>query len=169
MRTLLEAIKLYPFDSNGSSLATIYLHTLDMLTTAAQDSYPYHIPNLISNDELYGSDPKFIKEINIICSQVVELILVELKTLGDAQQLQTQSQLSLELFCRIAFNANLCVEKTLLLANNLWSLAMKNRSLVNEKLPGQILIKVERLKGKTLNQDLRHALEKLTSKMKMKM
>lgn len=140
-----------------------------MLTISAQDSYPYHIPNLISNDELYGSDPKFIAEINVICSQIVELILVELKALGDTQQLRAQSALSLDLFLRVVLNSNVSVEKVQQLAINLWNLAMKNKTLVDDKLPGKILMKIESYKGTALNHDLRHALEKVTSKMKMKM
>lgn len=140
-----------------------------MLTTAAQDSYPYHIPNLISNDELYGSDPKFLSEINMICSQIVELILIELKSLGDSQQQKAQSLLSLDLFVRVAFSANVSVDKVFQLAINLWNLAMKNKGQLDDKLPGKILMKIERHKGTTSNQDLRHALEKITAKMKMKM
>lgn len=140
-----------------------------MLTTAAQDSYPYHIPNLISNDELYGSDPKFLTEINIICSQIVDLILVELKSLGDSQQLKSQSLLSLDLFLRVMFSADVSVDKVQQLAINLWNLAMKNKNQVDDKLPGKILMKIESHKGMTSNQDVRHSLEKITAKMKMKM
>lgn len=140
-----------------------------MLTTSAQDSYPYHIPYLISNDELYGSDPKFLSEINLICSQIAELILIELKLLGDAQQWKAQSSLSLELFVRVAFNANVSVDKVQQLAINLWNLAMKNKTMLDDKLPGKILMKIERHKGTTTNQELRHALEKISAKMKMKM
>lgn len=169
VRVLLDAIKQYTFTANSTALTTIYLQALDMLTAAAQDSYPYHIPNVISNDELYGSDPKFINEINVICSQIVELILIELKTLGDAQQQRTQSLLSLDLFLRVVLNANVAIDKVQQLAINLWILAMKNKNLVDDKWPGRILMKIENYKGRTADQDLRHALEKITSKMKMKM
>lgn len=169
LRLLLEVIKQYPFNANGASLTNIYIQTLDMLTISAQDSYPYHIPNLISNDELYGSDPKFIAEINVICSQIIELILIELKTLGDSQQLRAQCSLSLELFLRVVLNSNVSVEKVQQLAINLWNLAMKNKTLLDDKLPGKILMKIEAYKGTTSNHDLRHALEKVTSKMKIKM
>lgn len=169
LRTLLEAIKQYPFMANSSVLTTIYLQMLDMLTVAAQESYPYHIPNVISNDELYGSDPKFINEINVICSQIVEFILIELKALGDTQQFRAQSLMSLDLFLRVVFDANVAIDKVQQLAINLWNLAMKNKGLIDDKWPGRILMQIETYKGKTTNQDLRHSLEKITSKMKIKM
>lgn len=155
--------------ANSSVLTTIYLQMLDMLTVAAQESYPYHIPNVISNDELYGSDPKFINEINVICSQIVEFILIELKALGDTQQFRAQSLMSLDLFLRVVFDANVAIDKVQQLAINLWNLAMKNKGLIDDKWPGRILMQIETYKGKTTNQDLRHSLEKITSKMKIKM
>lgn len=140
-----------------------------MLTTAAQENYPYHIQSLISNDDLYGSDPKFIAEVNSMCSQMVDMILIQLKLLGDSNQFRSQSTLAIELFLKIVLNANVAIHKMFLLCVNLWNLAMKNRSILDAKLPGKILMKVERYKGQTMNHELRHALEQLTTKMKMKM
>ncbi|KAJ6635685.1 VPS35 endosomal protein sorting factor-like [Pseudolycoriella hygida] len=166
LRTLLDVIKRYPFDPNSASLSSIYMAIIDMLTTAAQDTYPYHIPNVVSNDELYGSDSKFIAEIDTLCSQCVDLMLVQLKLLGD--NLRLQSNLALELFVKIVYKADVCREKMFALAANLWNLAMKNKSSLDPKLPGKILMRVERFKGKTMDHK-RHALEELTTKMKLKM
>lgn len=126
---------MYSFDANNTSLAIILLHVLDMLTVCAQDVYPYHIPNLVSNDELYGSDPKFIAEINSMCSQVVDQILVQLKSLGDGQQFRSQATIAIELFVKIVCTADVSKEKMFTLAGNLWNLAMKNRSALDAKLP----------------------------------
>lgn len=134
-RSLLDVIKVYPFDVNNTSLAIILLHVLDMLTVSAQDVYPYHIPNVISNDELYGSDPKFIAEINAMCSQIVDQMLVQLKSLGDAQQFRSQASLAIELFVKIVCTADVSKEKMFTLAGNLWNLAMKNRGTLDAKLP----------------------------------
>ncbi|KAG4070610.1 hypothetical protein HA402_013530 [Bradysia odoriphaga] len=168
LRTVLDVIKRYPFDPNNTSLPLVYLAVIDLLTTAAQESYPYHIPNVVSNDQLYGSDTKFIAEIDALCSQCVDLMLVQLKQLGDSGNLRLQSNLALDLFGKIVYKADVSKEKMFALAGNLWSLAMKNRSTLDPKLPGKILMRVERLKGKTMDHQ-RHALENLTTKMKLKM
>lgn len=104
-------VKRYPFDPNNTSLSLVYLAIIDMLTTAAQESYPYHIPNVVSNDELYGSDSKFIAEIDTLCSQCVDLMLFQLKLLGDNGHLRLQSNLALELFvngCKVNFTVLYC-------------------------------------------------------------
>lgn len=140
-----------------------------MLTVAVRETYPYHVSNLVSNDELYGSDPKFIAEINVLCTQVVDLILLHLKHLGENNQLVEQCTLSLELFERIVFNSNISKDKMFPLSINLWNLAMKNAKLFDKKLPGMILLKVERYKRTIINDELRNALEELTIRMKNKM
>ena len=45
------------------------------------DYYFYFLVD--SNDALYGGDPKFIAEINKICSTLIDEILAHLKHLGD--------------------------------------------------------------------------------------
>lgn len=134
-RCLLDAIKSYPFDPINISLASVYLHVLDQLNVTAQDTYPYHIAGVVSNDELYGSDPKFIAEINALCGHVVDQLLVQLKVLGDGQQNRSQATLAVDLFVRVVCSADIGKEKMYQLAGNLWSLAMKNRSSLDPKLP----------------------------------
>lgn len=135
LRNLLDAIKRYPFDPNNISLPLVYLAIIDMLTTAAQETYPYHIPNVVSNDELYGSDSKFLVEVDTLCSQCVDLMLIQLKVLGDNGHLRLQSNLALDLFSKIVYKADVSREKMFALAGNLWSLAMKNKSTLDPKLP----------------------------------
>ena len=43
-----------------------------------------------SNDTLYGSDPKFIAEINKMCSVLLDEILAHLKYLNTSEQFQKQ-------------------------------------------------------------------------------
>ncbi|CAD6991980.1 unnamed protein product [Ceratitis capitata] len=68
LRLLLAAVTKFPFD------------------VIAQDRQP-----LVSNDELYGHDPKFIAEVNNICVQVIDEILLQLKILGSEHQQRTQA------------------------------------------------------------------------------
>lgn len=168
VRTLLDNVTQIPFEPESSCPTRLLLLILEMLLTTAHDTYPYHIPNVISNDELYGSDPKFIDEVHSMCSDVVELILVQLKTLGNTNQ-RAQCQFALELFLKLALNANVASDKTFTFTLNLWNLAMKNRKLIDAKIPGKFLIKIENITKRTDDPQMRHAFQELMTKMKVKM
>lgn len=135
VHTLLDLMSRVSWDNYGAGAAYVYLNALEMLTAAAQDVYPYHIAGVISNDELYGSDPKFLGEIDSLCSHVGERLLVQLKVLGDAQQIRSQATLAIEVFLKIVFAADVGKEKMFDLAGNLWSLAMKHRNSLDPKYP----------------------------------
>lgn len=45
--------------------------------------YFSNVYSVDSNDALYGSDPKFIAEVNKICSTLIDEILAHLKYLGE--------------------------------------------------------------------------------------
>lgn len=132
LRLLMDQIKQYPFET-GITLSLISLGILDFLSVIAQEVYPYHIQNLISNDQLYGSDPKFINEINNICSQVVDDVLAQLKKYGEQNQMKAQCSIALELFSRVAVTADLQDDKLFMLAGNLWNLIIKNRGAVDQR------------------------------------
>jgi hypothetical protein len=89
---------------------------------------------VVSNDDLYGSDPKFINEINSLCSQITDLVLIQLKYFGVTHQLRLQGVLTLDLFIRVISSADLQSEKTFTLAINLWNLAVKNRQSMDSKV-----------------------------------
>ncbi|XP_036228602.2 VPS35 endosomal protein sorting factor-like isoform X1 [Bactrocera oleae] len=134
LRLLLSEVTKFPFDAQSSGLVIVYLHALDMLYVQSLEEFPYHIPCVVSNDELYGHDQKYLTEVNNICVQVIDDILVQLKILGSKRQLRTQATLALELFLRIVRYANLSREKTFQLAVNLWLLAVKAESHIDVKL-----------------------------------
>lgn len=168
IRTLQDTVTQLPFEPENSCSTRIYLLILEILLTATHDKYPYHIPTVISNDELYGSDPKFIDEVHLMCSSVVELILVQLKVLGNNNQ-RAQCQFALELFLKLALNGNIGSEKTFAFTLNLWNLAMKNRKLIDAKIPGKFLIKIEYISKRMDDPQMQHAFEELLAKMKVKM
>ena len=78
-----------------------------------------------SNDKLYGSDKKFIGEVNKICSKVLEEIVSHLKYLGSIDQIDKQSALALELFSRLIMRADLRNPALATMAVNLWNLSQK--------------------------------------------
>ncbi|XP_058453184.1 VPS35 endosomal protein sorting factor-like isoform X2 [Malaya genurostris] len=166
LRLLLEVIKKYPFDANSNTLATVYLHVLDFLSVAAQDVYPYHIVNVISNDELYGSDPKFLAEVNSLSCEVCDQVLQILKQLLESNNIRQQSQLALELFLKIITGADLSVDRMFTLSFNLWNLAAKNRNTLDAKQLQKILSYTEHLAEVTQQKSQKHCLQTLLEKMK---
>lgn len=136
VRKLLQCVERVRWDGVGCGQAqAVYLGALDMLAAAAQDTYPYHIVGVVSNDELYGAGAKFLAEVDALGSLVAEKLLGQLRELGEAQQQRAQAQLAMEMFGRCVFGGDVAREKVATLATNLWSLAMKNRVALDGKLP----------------------------------
>lgn len=96
---------------------------LDLLSTMAQETFPYHVDKVDSNDSLYGSDPKFIAEVNKMCTVVLGQILAQLKQIGAGRK---QSQLALETVVRLALRTDLNESAMQTLILNLWQLCVKN-------------------------------------------
>ncbi|XP_013110516.2 VPS35 endosomal protein sorting factor-like [Stomoxys calcitrans] len=142
LRLLLDVMQNYEFVMD-SLPAVVYLNALDMLYVQSLDAFPYHIPGVVSNDELYGHDPKFLGEVNNLCSFVVEEILRRLSQLGSAQQYKLQATLSLELLLRIVRYADLAKDQIFLLAVNLGLLAMKHEAYLEPKYIPRILRTLE--------------------------
>ncbi|KAH8281161.1 hypothetical protein KR054_012542, partial [Drosophila jambulina] len=143
LRLLLDVVGRHEFKPDSTAPSIIYLHCLDMLYVQSLEKFPYHIRGVVSNDDLYGHDPKFLAEVNNMCSQVVDAILQHLKSLGVAQQQRSQAELSLELFLKIVRYADLEKESIAQLAVNLWLLANKSQAQLNVKTLPQTLRSVE--------------------------
>ncbi|KQS39467.1 uncharacterized protein Dere_GG12848, isoform B [Drosophila erecta] len=143
LRLLLEVVGRHKFKADSSAPSIIYLHSLDMLYVQSLERFPYHIKGVVSNDDLYGHDPKFLQEVNNMCAQVVDAILLQLKSLGVAQQQRSQAEVALELFLRIVRYADLERESIAQLAVNLWLLANKAQSQLDVKTLPQTLRSVE--------------------------
>lgn len=86
-----------------------------------------------SNDKLYGSDQKFISEVNKICSKMVEEILSHLKYLGSIDQFEKQAALALELFNCFVIRADLRNPLLAHMAVNLWNLSQR-RGFIDSKV-----------------------------------
>ncbi|XP_064550979.1 VPS35 endosomal protein sorting factor-like [Drosophila montana] len=143
LRLLLDIVGRRSFKTYSTAPAIIYLHVLDMLYVQSLDQFPYHIEGVVSNDALYGHDPKFLVEVNNLCAQVVDCILLQLKSLGAAHQQRTQAQLAMELFMRIVRYADLEREPLCQLAVKLWLLANKAQAQLDSETIPQMLCSVE--------------------------
>lgn len=103
----------------------IFLNVIDTLCYLAQDTYPYQIQNVISNNQLYGNDVKFVNEIDELASNILNELL---KIIKETKQEKLQSQIALELFERIVTKADLCEDKIFSLAINLWNLSCSDHN-----------------------------------------
>ncbi|XP_014223082.1 UPF0505 protein C16orf62 homolog [Trichogramma pretiosum] len=119
IRGLLNVVQRY-FDDNSTYKSHLYLKVLDLLSISTRDVYPYHINKVDSNDKLYGSDEKFINEINKISSKVLEELLNHLGYLSASDQTDKHSILAHDIFVCIILRADLTKPWLLDLAINLW-------------------------------------------------
>ncbi|XP_076674334.1 VPS35 endosomal protein-sorting factor-like isoform X1 [Andrena cerasifolii] len=125
MRGLLNAVQRC-FEDNTLTKSYLYMRVLDLLSVVTQENYPYHIDKVDSNDKLYGSDKKFISEVNKICTKIVEEILSHLKYLGSTDQFEKQAILALELFNCFVIRADLRDPPLAHMAVNLWNLSQRH-------------------------------------------
>lgn len=167
LRLLLEKIKEFEYDPMLPGQATLYLNVIDTLCWFAQDTYPYHLQNVVSNDQLYGADPKFINEINDIATGIVEELLVMLKSLSE--KIKLQSFIAFEIFERVATKADLRDDKILQLALNLWNLTLKNRHAMEPKAHLKMLQHLEFVQASTRNQNYRNRMDELITRIKSKL
>ncbi|XP_072416314.1 VPS35 endosomal protein-sorting factor-like [Chiloscyllium punctatum] len=126
VRGLLNVIQDYIWEDHSDSKVRIYINVLHLLAAASQETYLYHVEKVDSNDNLYGSDPKFLAEINKLAETLIGQILDHLKTLGKDETLKRQSALALSLFNSILTHGDLQNHKLNQLTINLWNLAQKH-------------------------------------------
>ncbi|CAD1481043.1 unnamed protein product, partial [Heterotrigona itama] len=131
-RGLLNAVQRC-FEENTSTKTHLYLRVLDLLSTIVQESYPYHVEKVDSNDKLYGSDRKFVSEVDKISSRIVEEILSHLRYLGSTDQSEKQAALALELFDCFVVRADLRDPRLARVAVNLWNLSVR-RGFVDSRV-----------------------------------
>lgn len=126
VRGLLNIIQDYIWEDQTDTKVRIYINVLHLLAAASQETYLYHVDKVDSNDNLYGSDPKFLSEINKLAETLIGQILDHLKTLGKEETLKRQSALSLSLFNSILIHGDLQNNKLHQLTINLCNLAQKH-------------------------------------------
>ncbi|XP_078273677.1 VPS35 endosomal protein-sorting factor-like isoform X3 [Rhinoraja longicauda] len=126
VRGLLNVIQDYIWEDHADTKVRIYINVLHLLAAASQETYLYHVDKVDSNDNLYGSDPKFLSEINKLAETLIGQILDHLKTLGKEETLKRQSTLSLSLFNSILIHGDLRNNKLHQLTINLYNLAQKH-------------------------------------------
>ncbi|CAH1102339.1 unnamed protein product [Psylliodes chrysocephalus] len=157
LKSLLNVIRQLEWNKLNCNLAILYISVLDLLSSLAKEEYPYHVDKVESNDALYGSDPKFINEVNNMCSIIIREILTLLQDLG---QCRRQSHIATELFVKIVTRSDLSVKSTNTLAINLWHLSMKN-GYADKSYMIRIKNHLKRRSEATRNLHLQYVVDKL--------
>jgi hypothetical protein len=167
LRQLIELLKEIEYDANQSTRSIIQLGLIDMLCCCAQEIYPYQLQNVISNDQLYGSDLKFINEINEIATGVLEELLQILQRMSERPKFQCQT--ALDLFERVALKADLCDDKLFELAVKLWNLSMKNRHAIDSRSHHKVFNHLQAVRGTIKNRSSCQRMDELLNRMKSKL
>ncbi|XP_066519962.1 VPS35 endosomal protein-sorting factor-like [Hoplias malabaricus] len=126
VRGLLNMVQDYTWEDNSDAKVRVYISALPLLAAMSQETYLYTIPNVDSNETLYGGDPKFVAEISRLCETLIGQVLDHLKTLGRDEGVRRQGSLAFSLFSTLMAHADLRNNKLNQLAVNLWNLSHKN-------------------------------------------
>ena len=97
-----------------------------MLTIISQNEYPIKIKYLITNDQLYYSDKKFLNEINIISTDILENLLNIIKNYGKLKLYNIQMNVIIDLLIKLILNTNINNDNVYTLINNLIIFLKKN-------------------------------------------
>jgi len=134
LRGLLNVVQDYPWDGSSDSRALIYVRVLALLATVVQESLPYHVHGVDSDDALYGGDAQFLADVERIGATLLREVGTRLRELGSASDtLPRQSVLALELFSCLAAHGELENERVWKLAASLWTMAIQH-GLVDSRL-----------------------------------
>ena len=156
LRGLLNVVQDYPWDGNSDSRAMIYIKVLAMLSTVVQESIPYHVFGVDSNDALYGGDPQFVGDVDRIAATLLREVGTRLRELGaSSDTIPRQSVLALELFSLILAHGDLKNERIWKLAVSLWTMTVQHSQLdpkVVASMAQHVGAKASRLSNATLAQ-----------------
>ncbi|XP_041474018.1 VPS35 endosomal protein-sorting factor-like isoform X1 [Lytechinus variegatus] len=147
LRGLLNVFQDYAWDTHSDAKVRVYMNVLCLLSAQSQDQYAYHVKNVDSNDALYGSDRKFLGEVNSVAGTLILSILDHCKTLGQDVGLKRQAVIASEFFEYIILHGDIDKPAMSGLALNLWNLAQKNGQ-ADTKYMVRLLEYVKRKGGK---------------------
>eukprot|EP01132_Coremiostelium_polycephalum_P003249 gene3249-4069_t len=128
VKALHKVIKEYQWERGSSAKSKINIQLIALCSTWAQNSLPYHIEKVESNDQLFSSDSEFLNELNEYYNSLIKEILAELNVLKDEPD--TSSQKKMVYVCLDLVNVLLNVgelnAKTASLVFNLYNMAKKS-------------------------------------------
>ena len=113
-----------------------------ILSALKQEDFLYHVNGVESNDTLYGSDAKYVRELNKLVENVIESLV---KLLGNVSSPGKQSQMALDFFNQVMSHADLSSEHSLHLAHYLWNLSLKHQQTTkfHEQIANTIKVRAQ--------------------------
>lgn len=118
---LMRVLGAFQWLSGSEVPCRVAMGLLNTLAALAQETLPYHIPNLESNNVLYGGDPMYLEELYKLIDELVKQILDQLTVLKTTNP-TAQAELAAEFFDLTVSIANLNV-KSANLAGSLFTIA----------------------------------------------
>ena len=93
IKGLLNAVQTYEPWQNGSVGKTkVFLGVFALFCTYFQRTFPYRIAKVESNDELYGGDPNYMKQLVPFLDTLINEILSQLTLIGERGDLLSKKQ-----------------------------------------------------------------------------
>jgi len=156
IKGLLNATQGYePWKSGASPGKTrVYLGVLSLFCAYYQPNFPYRIERVQANDELYGGNPTYIKELSSFIDTLVSQILQQLTEIGNKGDLLSRKQqgtLAVE-FVNIIISSFEMTAQSATLAVKLYQLAAKSKA-VDQSFLKNTLLHLKHKKG-TMYQDV---------------
>lgn len=137
VKGLLNAVQSYePWKEGTVGKAKVYMSVFILFTTYYQRQFPYHIQNVESNDDLYGNETSYMKQIATFLDTLVSEILTQLTKIGDRADLLSKKQqgtLALD-FIHILINTITMTAASATLIVKLYGLAQKSNAVDNNYL-----------------------------------
>jgi hypothetical protein len=87
---LLNAIPKFSWQPATGVMTKVYVDMLALLCTYAQRRFPYHIPHIESNDDLYGGAPGYVFELRQATHTCLQEVLKQLTTLGERAEVPSK-------------------------------------------------------------------------------
>jgi hypothetical protein len=112
---LLNAVPKYPWQAHTDCKTRVYVDMLALLATYAQKKFPYSLPDVESNDVLYGGAPGYAFDLAQNITRCMEEVLKQLTVLGELcssniAAKSSQTKLSLNLVNQILSRMELTKE-----------------------------------------------------------
>jgi len=120
---ILNVVEDFPWPDDSDSKAILFTSAVGLLSAYAQETYLYSAKGVEANDQLYLSNPKFIKEITDVIGIMIEKIMGILKTLHVSAS--RQWKVMLVLLERIVILADLTSIKIVALITNFYKLGVR--------------------------------------------
>eukprot|EP01133_Synstelium_polycarpum_P000225 gene225-275_t len=93
VKALHKVVKEYPWERATTGKSRVLVQLMNLCSAWAQNTLPYHIERVESNDQLFAADPDFVSELNEFYGILIKDVLAELNILKDEPDPSTQKKM----------------------------------------------------------------------------